>query len=310
MFIIKSVTTSLDTSLQCHAQTLELLSLQRLTYNLPMQLVSPGRTLLRRGALLQLDNSSVLKEREFLLFSDCLIWLANESMIEAEWTRRGGIFHARVPGNNGAGYAEKRPKFKRTRSKSENEIQDLLKPRKVEPPEPTKKPRQLAGYEERWWFKGKVDLVDIDVVLGLARECGDEQRLDILSPDMSFSLYSNTEDDRDEWVSALRGAKASLLVSLNVMNPNSTLASSSATNHIRKSLQALPYLPEEEEDVAHPKRGKVDYFVPAVWVPDGRTLSCMRCGREFGWRRRRHHCRLCGRCICFKCSEKVSYIRD
>ena len=34
----------------------------------------------------------------------------------------------------------------------------------------------------------------------------------------------------------------------------------------------------------------------------------MRCGRSFGWRRRRHHCRLCGRCICAPCSGRVSSI--
>jgi hypothetical protein len=26
----------------------------------------------------------------------------------------------------------------------------------------------------------------------------------------------------------------------------------------------------------------------------------------FGWRRRRHHCRLCGRCVCAGCSGRVS----
>ena len=34
----------------------------------------------------------------------------------------------------------------------------------------------------------------------------------------------------------------------------------------------------------------------------------MRCGRSFGWRRRRHHCRLCGRCIRASCSGRVSSI--
>lgn len=88
------------------------------------------------------------------------------------------------------------------------------------------------------------------------------------------------------------------------MNPNSTLTSSSSTNHLRRALQALPYLPNEEE--TRPKRGKVEHFVPAIWIPDGKTDSCMRCGRTFGWRRRRHHCRLCGRCVCAGCSGKVS----
>ena len=88
------------------------------------------------------------------------------------------------------------------------------------------------------------------------------------------------------------------------MHPNSTLTSSTSTHHLRRSLQALPHSPEE--DARKPRRGKVEHFVPAIWIPDAKTESCMRCGRSFGWRRRRHHCRLCGRCVCANCSGKVS----
>src|SRR5271156_4134147 len=118
------------------------------------------------------------------------------------------------------------------------------------------------------------------------------------------------------------------------------LTSSPSTNHIRRSLQALPFPPSDDRlatlrassslDVlgaASPtpkgkdrggkkdkekrassveRRRKVDHWVPAIWIPDGKTSSCMRCGRTFGWRRRRHHCRLCGRCVCASCSGRVS----
>jgi len=92
------------------------------------------------------------------------------------------------------------------------------------------------------------------------------------------------------------------------MRPDSTLTSSSSTQHLRQTLQALPYSPDEEE--SKPRRGRVEHFVPAIWIPDGKTESCMRCGRTFGWRRRRHHCRLCGRCICASCSDKTFFILD
>ena len=92
------------------------------------------------------------------------------------------------------------------------------------------------------------------------------------------------EEERDEWVNAIRNAKSSLLVSLSVMQLNSTLTSSASTTHLRRTLEALPYAPDDD---TKPKRGKVEHFVPAVWVPDGKTESCMRCGRTFGWRRRR-----------------------
>ena len=54
------------------------------------------------------------------------------------------------------------------------------------------------------------------------------------------------------------------------------------------------------------KRSTVEHFVPAIRVPDGKADGCMRCGKPFCWRRRRHHCRLCGRCVCADCSRKVS----
>lgn len=254
-----------------------------------------------------MDNSSVLKERECLLFSDCLIWLASDRMIEAERLGRGNDRGLGVPDFTRGGSPGKRPEFKRTRSRSENSVPDMMRARKSQAPASPKKKNQSqsSGLEERWWFKGKAELVDSEVVLSVSREPGDERRLDILNPEMSFALYADCEQLRDDWVSALRSAKSSLLVSLNVMHPNSTLASSSSNQHIRRSLQALPYLPEEEEGQVLPKRGKVDHFVPAIWVPDGRSASCMRCGKSFGWRRRRHHCRLCGRCVCAGCSERV-----
>lgn len=297
LIITVTVTSSLDTSLHTHSQTLALLALQRATPNLPMQLISPGRSLLKRGSLFQLDHSSDLKERDFILFTDCIIWLAKESVTEGEW------LHSKELGiglflNSGGG---KRPKFNRSRSKSENELPTLAKG-----PTSPKKPTNLAHSEEKWTFKGKVDLVDVDVIVSPVREPGDETKIEILCPEVSFAVYAESEQDRDDWASAIRAAKASLLVSLNVMHPQSTLATSAATNHLRRSLQAIPYLPEEIDNDEMPKRGKVDHFIPAIWVPDGKTDSCMRCGRLFNWRRRRHHCRLCGRCVCGTCSGRVS----
>ena len=140
---------------------------------------------------------------------------------------------------------------------------------------------------------------------------------------LSFSPTA-TEDERNEWSSEIRQAKAQLLVSFNITHPNSTLTSSSSTKHLRLSLQALPYPPSDERlltvDRKNPKgkwkkgaelkerRGRVEHWVPAIWVPDEKTEGCMRCGRTFGWRRRRHHCRLCGKCVCAACSGKVSLL--
>ena len=140
-------------------------------------------------------------------------------------------------------------------------------------------------------------------------------------------IVAAKREERDAWTTAIRNAKASLLVSLNIIHPNSTLTSSASTNHLRRSLQALPFPPHDErigtigsgghargkkgtksgkEKQQGERRGRVEHWVPAIWIPDAKTEGCMRCGRGFGWRRRRHHCRLCGRCVCAACSGRVS----
>jgi FYVE, RhoGEF and PH domain containing 5/6 len=143
------------------------------------------------------------------------------------------------------------------------------------------------------------------------------------------NLYIASEVDRDAWSTSIREARLALLISLNIIHPNSTLASSASNQHIRRSLQALPFDPTDERlgaireqylaknlstasvpsnsnELRKEKRAHVDHWVPAIWIPDGKTDGCMRCGKRFGWRRRRHHCRLCGRCVCHACSSKVS----
>ena len=158
-----------------------------------------------------------------------------------------------------------------------------------------------------------------------------------------FSIYNHSycildsEQEREEWASEIRNTRAQLLVSLNITNPNSTLTSSASTKHVRRALQALPYPPSDDRlaivklstslnnngarakvkfgikdkgksGISAERRRKVEHWVPAIWIPDGKTTSCMRCGKIFGWRRRRHHCRLCGRCVCAACSGRVCFL--
>ncbi|KZT63931.1 hypothetical protein DAEQUDRAFT_679472 [Daedalea quercina L-15889] len=305
--LVSKITSSLNASLHTHAQTLALLALQRNTANLPFKLIAPGRTFFKRAPLLQLEGSSA-KEREFLLFSDCLLWLASAD---------GDVFSDRW-GGDPSPTTPTRPPLIRMRSKSDADMvgaaeamkrkESVLKFRLSASPAKRKSRHASSGTDERWVYKGYVDLVDVEVIVPPAREVDDERRLEILSPQQSFAVYAANEEERDDWCTAIRNAKSSLLVSLNVMQPNSTLTSSSSTNHLRRTLQALPYSPEENG--VKPKRGRVDHFVPAIWIPDGKTQSCMRCGRTFGWRRRRHHCRLCGRCVCGDCSSKTFFILD
>ena len=311
------VTSSLNTSLHTRAQTLSLLAIQHSTPNLPFQLISPGRTLLKRGSLLQVEASS-RQEREFFLFSDCLLWLldaekASSGELTAEkWSRSFS--------------PPTRPPMIRNRSKNDADISMSANNRPSSTFPSSKSHLPLKGEprypssnaEEKWIYGGHIDLADIEVVVTPASGTNQDHRLEILSPHSSFALCARecrscyppppprgtiltpataSNEERDAWVEGIRSAK------LTAMDTNSTFTSSTPTNHLRRTLQALPHLPQDDHK-STPRR-KVEHFVPAIWIPDGKIDTCMRCGRPFRWRRRRHHCRLCGRCVCGGCSEKV-----
>ncbi|KAJ7330433.1 hypothetical protein DFH08DRAFT_1022692 [Mycena albidolilacea] len=331
--LVSKITLTLNTSIHTHAQTLALLALQRATPSLPanFQLIAPGRALVRRGPLAHVERGKAApREREFLLFSDCLVWLEAED------------------GGGTAPESPVRPLMVRSRSKSEAELPLLRNagegvspgagananaapapsPRKSAYHHPVSRMKRRhastgAGDEGRWAYKGRAALVDLEVVVSAPRELGEERRLEVLSPEGSFVLYADSEEERDAWTEAIRQTKAQLFVALNATHPDSTLTSSASTAHLRRSLQALPFPPSDERltlhQGKHPKgkdkqrrerRGRVEHWVPAIWIPDEKTEGCMRCGRPFGWRRRRHHCRLCGRCVCAACSERTFFITD
>ncbi|EJD38772.1 hypothetical protein AURDEDRAFT_187630 [Auricularia subglabra TFB-10046 SS5] len=287
--LLSKITTSLNTSLATHSTMLSLLALQRACPSLPFPLVAPGRTLLRRGPLMHIERGRDARVREFLLFSDCLVWLESDAQQPSTPS---------TPNNNGrtkSDHAPEPPKFgPRASSRA--------------PPSAFKDVTGVTTSEERWTYKGRAELIDIQVIVPV-RDSKEEEpegaRFEVLSPEGSFECIAVTETARDGWVSAMRAAKTQLLSTAVI--GDSTLTSSQSTKHLRRALQAVPV----EED-----REAVDNFVEPVWVPDGKTAQCMRCGKAFGWQgalggwRRRHHCRLCGRVVCSGCSARTFFIQD
>jgi FYVE/RhoGEF/PH domain-containing protein 5/6 len=91
-----------------------------------------------------------------------------------------------------------RPPMARNRSKSDAELprlantrsSSLLPSSKSQLPLRNKGRYPSSGAEEKWIYKGHIELVDINVVVPPALEMSQDHRLDILSPHFSFALYA------------------------------------------------------------------------------------------------------------------------
>ena len=177
-----------------------------------------------------LDPRGEGRIREFLLFSDCLVWLENEA---ASATVVVAVGMGRANANSGIG----RPIMARSRSKSEAELSELRvqsaasasldfdsssnamisSPPKSAPP--TRAPQIFhqrlqrpvssnvtrhassisqsnPSSEEKWVFKGKAQLVDLEVVIVGGLSDGQERSFEVLSPEGSFAVYAGTQFHR------------------------------------------------------------------------------------------------------------------
>ncbi|KAG6374794.1 hypothetical protein JVT61DRAFT_4173 [Boletus reticuloceps] len=289
---LRTVTVSLNTSLAAHAQTLALISLQRNTRDLPPvlnPLVAPGRRLIKRGTLIRSGGEgegAARKPFEFLLLSDYLLWLEREETGISVLVHDGGC---------------QSPRKRRASISALGSID-----------------------EEKWWCRGSMSLVDMEVVIvvdrpsGVGPGGGNEERIEVLSPEGSFALHhgsppSNMEDSNSlgSWVESIRTARTARLAALALSNPDSTLSASTSGVHLRRALRAFA---SESDDIEHeqkldeagvgsetaygslqagssssgisrsrPRRAKLDNFLPPVWVPDAKTDACMKCGRPFGF---------------------------
>jgi len=90
----------------------------------------------------------------------------------------------------------------------------------------------------------------------------------VISNARSFTAMANSVEERDEWVEAIHTAKVNYEENLKTfagMRPKSEIGLG---------------------DIA------------PVWIPDDRVTACQLCHMSFGIRRRRHHCRGCGKVVC------------
>jgi FYVE/RhoGEF/PH domain-containing protein 5/6 len=190
----------------------------------------------------QIERASQPREREFLLFSDCLVWLANANTgAEGDWGIGVGWSGTNTNTNSpvNGGQETKKPRapapMMRTRSKSEAELSLLRdqtrdatptptpgtspplsmpsspskrahanaqKRYSLHPPVPAPQPRRHpsdGAAEERWMYKGRAELVDLEIIasvgVGGGREGeaygeGGERRFEVLGPEGSFVVYA------------------------------------------------------------------------------------------------------------------------
>jgi FYVE/RhoGEF/PH domain-containing protein 5/6 len=160
---------------------------------------------MKRGELVMIERNKT-EWREFLLFSDCLVWLVKEGVTRANVNIRDISDGREDGGESSSAVAEsdsrERHPLVRSRSKSENELPRLKA--RVAGPSPRQAirhsvyPAGLASMteeQERWEYKGKTALVDLEVVvprrrLGMETAEGEERRLEVLSPEGSFVVYA------------------------------------------------------------------------------------------------------------------------
>lgn len=84
----------------------------------------------------------------------------------------------------------------------------------------------------------------------------------------SFIVYSETAEDKSEWLSIIR----------------------ETVNQYKRDTRSLQIEIEEIEAEA------------PIWQPDSTANSCTLCKCEFSLLNRRHHCRMCGKLVCGNCS--------
>jgi hypothetical protein len=63
----------------------------------------------------------------------------------------------------------------------------------VNPTRTKKRQASSTSCDERWWLKGKVELVDLEIVVTPPTEVGEECRLEVWCPEGSFAVYAGKQ---------------------------------------------------------------------------------------------------------------------
>ncbi|KAG5438519.1 hypothetical protein PCANB_002623 [Pneumocystis canis] len=105
----------------------------------------------------------------------------------------------------------------------------------------------------------------------------------IISSNKSFSIYCDSQKEKEEWISVIENAKNEYLISKKTFQIISC-----------KNPQNLVKLSQKSQVIKN-------YSTP-TWIQDSSTQTCMICFEAFNWIKRKHHCRFCGKVVCHECS--------
>ena len=130
-----------------------------------------------------------------------------------------------------------------------------------------------------------------------------ERSLSVIPPSLLDEL---SDDGDDHYLSAGSGED----VSAGEAEGSTSVHPGEAANHVSEDEASLSWdesweAVESEQDVAETGDGSESALAaPAVrWVPDSEAFQCAQCQSKFSISVRRHHCRLCGKVFCNKCTK-------
>lgn len=108
----------------------------------------------------------------------------------------------------------------------------------------------------------------------------------ILSSQKSFAVYADSLADKESWINTITETKQELFDSRSTLRVDGQ-AHERGVSHYRG--YEFPVM--------------FNYHAP-IWIPDDATDECQVCCEEFTMFRRKHHCRACGKVICYSCSTR------
>ncbi|KAJ3157753.1 hypothetical protein HDU89_000131 [Geranomyces variabilis] len=135
--------------------------------------------------------------------------------------------------------------------------------------------------EGQYTFHRKLDLELCEVVD--VEDTKDMQHIfQIVSPEKSFAMYAESAEEKQKWIHDI----------------------DSAAKELRTNRSTLRSEQDGEDWASWQKRRKMHNYSAPVWMPDDSTNCCMLCAQEFSLLKRKHHCRACGKIVCYACSNK------